>query len=305
MTTLHTTARRSRCEQTLRALGDRARCVAPLSWQVATGAEGRMLRVQAEDDWLQLESVLDREVGGGAGTVFPRWQMLMRLNGHQGVGVRFVLDRERRYALRAELVLRGNRSLEERFLSLCGDLEESVRRYEDLRTGRSAGEETPRSADSTPAPTTEWEEAAQECGWPLSRQENGELQAELEVPTGFGPGRFEFRGDHAARVWVELVSLENAGEESRAAVALMLLLGGGVLRLVRPLFALRAGRLGALLEAGLPRVAAPADLADVLSGLSLGVGLLGEPVRALLDTAVARHYLAVVGGIGQGTDAPR
>jgi len=172
-------------------------------------------------------------------------------------------------------------SPEERIEAALGGIREAERTLH----GKPEGER----GTGIPGGNTDWPSLAAECGWTLTRKDDGRIAAELDAIGVMNQGFLEARGE---RNILSLTVLRTASlsDVTREAI------GRFALGLTARLNLVRAGLSGepeALrFEVPLPCSASSTDLDLALEALSLAARLGGRECRALMDEPLARRYLA-------------
>ncbi len=131
-----------------------------------------------------------------------------------------------------------------------------------------------------------------ESGWTHHPSPDGSIRVDLDVPGDFRQA--ELRLDHTGfRATVNIALPDQVGAPSRAAVARMLTLANGTVRLVRVCIA--DARQGPIVrvEAGYAFAPVAAEVGEALAALSVAVGCWVAELEVLgADEALASAYLA-------------
>lgn len=212
---------------------------------------------------------------------------LLQTNGTLSGIARFVRHDDRRMGLHAEVSIENSELASSRIAAAY----RSLRSAEAIRMNEMGARTEEKPEEGDPASEPAWDRLAEECGWRLTRREDGQLGVELDAPGLMNQAFFELRrGDWL--VSIELLRSAGLAPHSRRAIALFLLALTGRLRLARG--AVRSDpesvRLEVALPSGPPATAPELDLA--LEALSLACRLGSREVRALGHEPLARTYLA-------------
>jgi hypothetical protein len=221
------------------------------------------------------------------------WAMLHQ-NARAGAGVKLALDPASRAPhLLGELPLDEDEpgGLESRMSALCEDVESAAAGLREDRNRAAAA----RVGAPPEAPSPEQAvRLCQEAGWPFTERSEGRLAVKLEVGRAPYQAMIEPRHHGGLVVSSQLTEGEKPpSDPSRTALALLLLLASGSVRLARAAAIEPAeGRLATRFETALPAAAGAGHLHHALASLSVACRLCG-PEAALLhdDHVVAAECL--------------
>jgi hypothetical protein len=131
----------------------------------------------------------------------------------------------------------------------------------------------------------------EEAGWSSAPRSDGSCAVELETPGAFTPA--SVAADACGlRVFAPLPGCDAAAGESVHAIATLLLIAAGTVRMARPVFETKDGRVHPAFEVVFSTVPAAWLLAHALSALSVGCQFCAEEAGALRSADVARAFLA-------------
>jgi hypothetical protein len=136
--------------------------------------------------------------------------------------------------------------------------------------------------------------ACAEAGQTVTRGPGDSLRVELDGAPELGPVCVTADAYPGARFRVSLITCPALSEASTLAWAVLGLLGGGAVRLVRAATIQQEAQTVLLLEACVGARPEPAEVLDALDALALGARLMAAEARALLDPGPARIYLEMV-----------
>ncbi|MCX6538594.1 MAG: hypothetical protein NT151_06650 [Acidobacteria bacterium] len=160
----------------------------------------------------------------------------------------------------------------------------------DSRAGESG-----RTAEADQAPEIDLGALAAEAGWAFVQRASGRLAIDLGVPGQFHQAIVEPRNAGGCRARVELARLGDAADDTRTAIAVLLLTLAYVVRFVRAGAEPRDGTTSVFVEADIEHAATAPELHHALSALSVACRMAGREVKALMDPDVAHTYLAARG----------
>jgi len=249
-----------------------------------------------DDGWLVLDALVDGargelpDVRAGAAASDRLWALL-RAHGGLGGAVRFVVRRRAgalRLALRADVPLDDEVDVGGRVHEACAALHEAGSVVMGAATGEAA---------SPPAPV-DVGALVRATRWPAVERASGRLAVELEVPGVFRQAVVEARPDGRVSASLPVASADDddapPAPPCRAALGLLLLRAGSVVRLVR---AATDEAAVARYEVVLGDAPAVVELQHALAALSMVARLtLREAAVLRADAGVAAAYLARVGG---------
>lgn len=137
-----------------------------------------------------------------------------------------------------------------------------------------------------------------EAGWAATERTSGEVAVIVETRHAAYRARLTLGAGDSFQALVPFSDVELTTMVGRAATARLLLRLSGAVRLVKGVVV----RDGEAVRPGIAAASAPprtgADMARVLSALSVACGLAGREIRALTDQGLARAYLALGGPQG-------
>ena len=267
---------------------------------------GKTLGVSARlvDDWLLMEAPLADRLARDA------WWELLRLNAAlQGIS-KFVVTRGSRSAhVRADVPLPGDEdpeggcasefdgALTNRVLEACAGLKAALRSFRGERASDpviSAPPETPqgRAEDGIEA----LRRLCGAAGWPFIERSSGKLMVDLDVRSGFYQAAVERRAE-GAHLTVEVARAEGFRETSRQALGRLLLETGARVRLARPSIDERQDQIVLRFEVRFATMPTAVELSRAFASLSVACAMSGREARAIQDDAIARSYLAMIGGL--------
>lgn len=145
------------------------------------------------------------------------------------------------------------------------------------------------------APETGLGALVAEAGWAFVQRAAGRLAIDLGVPGQFHQAIVEPRNAGGCRVRVELARLGDVADETRAAVAVLLLTVAHVVRFVRAGAEPLDGTTAVFVEVDIESAATSPEIHHALSALSVACRMAGREVKALMDLDLARSYLAARG----------
>jgi len=253
---------------------------------IPTGPPPRQQRIV--DDWQLLAADCDENTLPG-GVPPPARETLLTWNAVVPGGVKFVLSPERRVCLRAELPCTEGRAVPAAAVAVEAGFAEAQRLWRQVDV-------TPRAAPLPPtaALPAQLVQACTETGWTVNMRADDTLVVDLDVPGGHWPAHLFSLTSNETLVLVELATISAGSTASREAIAILLLLAGGVLRWVRPAVRTIGDRCVAVFEVLLPTAPTAANLVDALCGLSLASRWCAAEANALLDEPVAQECLRVM-----------
>ncbi len=251
-------------------------------WDFAVKNGGAVLgHARLTEDWVLFDLPF-----GGVLDAREAWRLLA-LNGRLGANVKFAL-RGRAVHLRAEIPVTPDTDLAWRVESTCRALEEGLEPA--LQESPSAPEAAGASACRQMRLVTLLEEA----GWPAIERDAERCAVELEVGTHSYHQALVERGHDGLRITAELVSWSEPAEESRNALAILLLKANWGIRLARAAGE-DGGSVRAWFEAACASAPDPGQLSVALGALSVACRIAGREAAALEEPELAMHYLRMQG----------
>jgi len=130
----------------------------------------------------------------------------------------------------------------------------------------------------------------EQAGWPALLRDPQRAAVELETGSGLYHQALVEQTPGGWRLTADLVSWREAAEESRRALAVLMLRACGAVRLIRAA-AREEFPLRAWLEVCYPSAPRPAELHHALAALSVACRLCAQEAAALEDPALAQAYL--------------
>jgi hypothetical protein len=238
-----------------------------------------VITAKTDGDWLFLEANYPDEAQRSE----PLWDTLAR-NGSLAGLAKIVMDSDGRLRLRAELPLVEDADLAARMLEACGGFASVWSPDERNTTGDALRREEVEALDLKHLCT--------EAGWVFTERGGGRLAVELEVPDCFYQGIL-IPLQRGAGVTCELAAIEGDSEDSRRAIAGLLLAASGVVRMVRATMSPDQTLPVAQLEAVFGTAPSPSEISSALESLSVGCSLCGEELKTLQAPTVAQRYLSL------------
>ena len=262
-------------------------------WDVSTSfTDTAGMSARLEGGWLLLDMPCN-----GTGRDRPE-RDLLAWNGLLAGGAKFALaPSDRTVRVRAEIPFEDDPDLH----ALLAEALEGFRQAQQvLREGSISapapdGPAAPPSASRSEPAGARLADLATEVGWPFVTRSSERLAVELDGGRTFHQAILEEYSGGAIRATVELVSWDSASPESSAALAVLLLATGGLVRLARPVLEDSGAGVGARFEVRSSALRTPAWLGRALSALSVACRLCGREAAVLADAGIARDYLALRG----------
>ena len=132
-----------------------------------------------------------------------------------------------------------------------------------------------------------------EARWDFTTRSDGSLAVELECHGAFAQASLRAHGE-GVHLSVELADCLPCSPESESAIALLLLIAGGAVRLARPVLEQGGEMRTPRFEAVFSTIPSAAELSHALCALSVAFAACSEEVRVLWDPNVASEYLALL-----------
>jgi len=261
-------------------------------WRIGL-ANGKPFAATArlEDGWLVLE----------ARPALPRptallWELLT-LNGAIGSGSKLTLPPDGgALHLRAEVPAWDDASVTQRLVEACRSLEEAHGCVGSGKLVQPAPGATVTTVDvREKADAGDLPQLLSEAGWPRAERKREDLAVQLDVPGAFYQACVEVRARGEVRIGVEVAAAETFSPAVRRALGRLLLVGSGLVRLVRAAAATNGAGDSARFEVGFRSLPSAAELDVALGALSVACRCFGREAKALAREDVASTYLELGG----------
>ncbi len=272
------------------ALAQSARDVEPLGrgrWRVdLTNGKPFTALARLEDGWLLLE----------AGPALPdpagrEWEYLL-LNGTFRGGSRLTLPPDGGALLLRAEVPAWEDGWVTRVGEACRSLEAAFGRVVSRKParvgdGEAAGDVEPGRGGEAPG----LPQALSEAGWACAEGTGKDVAVPLDVPGALYRAAVEPRAGGEVRIGVEVAAAGTLAPAARRALGRLLLVGTGLVRLVRAAATTNGAGGTARLEVEFPSSPSAAELDLALEALSIACRSFGREARALAREDVASAYL--------------
>jgi len=250
---------------------------------------GKPMAVSAEvrEGWLRLTT----RVRAGDPYGPESFWSLLRLNAELSPFVKLALgSRAAGLHLQADIPVDPEIGFEGHVRHACIGLETGMRA---VHVGVKKSVPIPSSSGPSPV-ETRLLDLCREAGWGGRERSQGSVVVDLETGGEFYQATLTESPSAGLHAWVELARC-GISRSSRAALGVLLLTAGGLVRMARPAVDENLEPASTRFEVRLPPTSGSSELDHGLSALSIACRLCGSEARALQDEALARQYLAVRG----------
>ncbi len=262
-------------------------------WEMTLrNASASTIHVRLIEDWLQIDAKIGSPVRNS-----NIWSML-RWNGLLEGAAKFALNiSDGSMAVQAEIPL-------DREAAVAPDLDATLSGFERASilvhddSGCEANIQSRAvSIPSRQKPPLVVHELLADAAWSYVERPGGIFVVDLESKGDFRQALIEVRADGSLRASVELARWESQVPVSCNALALLLLMASGAIRMVRPMVENRGNEIDARFEIRLSSNANSALLGRGLAALSVACRHCGREAVILNNERIAEQYLAVRGFI--------
>jgi hypothetical protein len=269
--------------------------VGPGAWDFVLN-NGSMLLVtaRADEQWLHLDAPVADERSGTRqrqDAKYDAWQLLKLNCGLGGLSKVALMPGQSTPRVRAEIPLDEEVDLARRLREACAGLKTAA--------GKLHGEKTREQIAVRPASGATDEESSavlkrlcEESGWKFTERSGPTLAVDLETRSGFYQAQVAEQFGGAISLTAELTAAAAPSEQSKQAIAGMLLRASGLVKLSRATIKETEAGATASFEVLFQTPPCAAEFGHGLSALAVACGLCGHAGEAMWDEVVARHYLA-------------
>lgn len=212
-------------------------------------------------------------------------EKLVRMNGRlEGLSKFALLPGDREAHLCAEIPLDDQLDLRERLRETCEGFKNAL---------RVLHQERPILVDSgleRKGEQVDLHRLCEEAGWPFTEKSEGKLTIDLDTRGAFFQAWAKTDTTGAISVSVELARYENAADESKEALATLLLKASGAIRMARAAIEENENQTLVYFETKFASRPCATEWHHALSSLSVACALCAQESKALDDTSVARKY---------------